>query len=250
MNRKSLARVIAFILIALCVGACARTVVRPESEMKSFGMPRPREVIVCDFAVNEAEAAENQEPIKKMPAETRAPSERERGSEIERHVAKALAAELVRNLRDLGFTVEQRPRGTPVGRHQLLIDGEFLDVDEGSRLKRLVIGFGVGASKVDTEVQVYYGMGRRKLLDFRTHADSGKMPGAAATVGAGAAIGVGIRAGTIAASAAEGALKEYYSEVERMAAHSADQAVAYLSEFFAKQDWIRPDQVKRPKLER
>jgi uncharacterized Fe-S cluster protein YjdI len=33
-----------------------------------------------------------------------------------------------------------------------------------------------------------------------------------------------------------------------MAAHSADQAVAYLSEFFAKQVWIRPDQVKKAKV--
>ncbi len=165
-------------------------------------------------------------------------------------MAKALAEELVRGLLDLGFAVERKPRGTPIRIRQLLIDGEFLDVDEGNRLQRLVIGFGAGASKIDTEVHVYYGVRRRKLLDFKTHADSGKMPGAAATVGAGVAVTGAVTAATAATSAAAGAVKEYQSEVERMAAHSAQQAVAYLSTFFAKQGWIRPDQVKSPTLDR
>jgi len=250
MSRRNLAQILAITLIAVCVGACARTVVRPETEMQGFGLPRPQEILVCNFALTGAEAAENQGPVKKMDNETSGTSEGERDREIGRQVANALGEELVRGLRDLGFTVERRPRGTPIGRHQLLIDGEFRDVDKGNRLERLVIGFGAGASKVDTEVHVYYGAGRRKLLDFRTHADSGKMPGAAATMGAGAAVGGGITAGMAAASAAEGIVKEYHSEVERMGGHSADQAVAYLSEFFAKQGWIRPDQVKRPKLDR
>ncbi len=250
MSRRNLAQILAITLIGVCVGACARTVVRPETEMQSFGLPPPQRILVCDFALTEAEAAENQGPTKKMDNETSGTSEGEGDRKIGRQVANAMAEELVRGLRDLGFTVERGPRGTRIQRHQLLIDGEFLDVDKGSRLERLVIGFGAGASKVDTEVHVYYGMNRRKLLDFRTHADSGKMPGAAATMGAGAAVGVGITAGTVAASAAEGIVKEYHSEVERMGGHSADQAVAYLSEFFAKQGWIRPDQVKKTKLDR
>ncbi len=247
MSKRNLGQILVIILSAVCVGACARTVVRPETEMLNFGLPRPQHILVHDFAVTEAELTENQGPTKN---ETGRTSEGEPEREIGRQVAKDLAEELVRGLRDLGFAVERRPRGTSIKRHQLLIDGEFLDVDEGNRLERLVVGFGLGASKVDTDVHVYYGVGRRKLLDFRTHADSGKMPGAAATIGAGAAVGVGITAATVAASAAEGAVKEYQSEVERMSRHSADQAVAYLSEFFAKQGWIRPDQVKNPKLER
>ncbi len=250
MNRRNPAQILVIASIALFVGACARTVVRPETEMQSFGLPRPQQIVVCDFAVTEAEAAENQKPVKKMGNEKSSTSESERDRETGRQVARALSKELVRGLRDLGFNVERKPRGTPIERHQLLIDGEFIDVDEGSRLERLVIGFGAGASKVDTEVHVYYGRDRRDLLNFRTHADSGRMPGAAATMGAGAAVGAGITAGTVAAEAAAGAVKEYQSEVERMASHSADQAAAYLSEFFAKQGWIPPDQVKKPKVAR
>ncbi len=247
MNKRSLTRILAISLCTVFVSACARTVVRPETKMQDVGLPRPHQIVVYDFAVKASEVTE--EPIKKMLHEVQGAPKSEQEREIGRHVQNALAEELVRKLKDLGFTVERKPRDTPIRSHQLLIGGEFIDVDEGNRLKRLVIGFGVGASRVDTEVHVYYGTERRKLLDFKTHADSGIMPGAAATMGAGAAVTGGVTAGSVAAGVAAGAVKEYRSEVERMTARSADQAVAYLSEFFAKQGWIRPDQVKKPKID-
>ena len=248
MNNRKLAWILAIILGTVCLIACARTVVRPETGMREFGLARPDRIVVYDFAITEDEVREGQGPVKKMVNEVKGGSEEEREREIGRRVAKVLAEELVQGLHDLGFSVERVPRGTPIGAHELLIDGEFLDVDEGNRLRRLVIGFGIGASRVATEVDVYHGAGRRKLLDFRTHSDSGMMPGAAATMGAGAAVEGGVTVGMAAGAAAMGTVKEYHSEIERMAAHSADQAVAYLSEFFAKQGWIPPDQVKKAKI--
>jgi hypothetical protein len=38
------------------------------------------------------------------------------------------------------------------------------------------------------------------------------------------------------------------TEVSRMAAASADQAVRYLGDFFAKQGWISGNQVKPPRF--
>ncbi len=243
MGKRNSVQLFAIALSALGLCACASTAVHPESQIRRFGLPRPQQIIVYNFAVTESEVTEG--PIRKMLGEAKGTSPTQQGQEIGRQVANVLAEELVRGLREFGFSVERKPRGTPIGSHELLIDGEFLDIDEGNRLGRLVIGFGMGASRVDTEVDVYYGARHRDLLDFRTHSDSGSLPGAAATMGAGAAIEGGVTAGMAVASAAEGAFKEYHSEVERMAAHSADQAVAYLSEFFAKQGWIRPDQVKK-----
>ncbi len=246
MRKRNLAPILPIALSAMWLCACAGTVVHPEARMRKFGLRRPQQIVVYDFAVTEAEVTEG--PLKKMLGEARGTSETQQEREIGRQVANVLAEELVRGLRDLGFSVERKPRGSLIGSHQLLIDGEFLDIDEGNRLGRLVIGFGVGASRVDMEVHTYYGPRRRDLLDFRTHSDSGSLPGAAAAMDAGAAIQGGVTAGMAVAGAAEGAFKEYHSEVERMAAHSADQAVAYLSEFFAEQGWIRPDQVKKAKV--
>ena len=60
----------------------------------------------------------------------------------------------------------------------MLIDARCLTIDQGNPLRRLVIGFGSGASRFETFVGVYGGPERRKLLEFTTLADSGSLPGA------------------------------------------------------------------------
>ncbi len=224
------------VAILLGTGACARTVVRPHGEVQNVGLPRPAAIVVYDFAVSDAELHEKQ----------LAPVE----SDLGHDVANALAEELAHGLGELGFTVVRKPRGTAIENNELLIDGEFLDIGDGNMAERLVIGFGAGASKVDTADHVYYGAARKKVLDFRTHADSGKMPGAAATMGVGVAATGAVTATMWATSAATGGLKEYKSVVARMGAKSGQQAVGYLSTFFYKQGWIKQDQVKKTKIDK
>jgi len=230
--------------IMFLVAACVRSGVLPETRTAETSLPRPSKILVYNFAVSDAEVKEAQgmlhQPTIKDPAE--------REQEIGRQVADALAVDLVSGLRNLGFNVERVDRATPVTGDDLLIDGQFLKVDEGDLLRRLVIGFGAGSSTVDTRVQIYQGGERSKLLEFGTHSDSGIMPGAAATMGAGAAVAGGVTAGAAVGTAVVGGVKTYKSEVAHMAGESAEQAVRYLSEFFVKQGWIRPDQVKKPRI--
>ena len=134
------------------------------------------------------------------------------------------------------------------GPRTYLIDGQFMTVDEGNPLRRLVVGFGDGASTVESQVQVYQGPDGRKLLAFTTQSDSGKMPGAAPMLGAGAVVSGGVTAGMVVANAAVSGVKTYKSDVARMAATSGDQVARYLSEFFAKQGWIRADQVRKARM--
>lgn len=73
------------------------------------------------------------------------------------------------------------------------------------------------------------------------------MPGAAVTGGAGAAASGGMTAGVAAANMAVSGVKGYRSQVEQMTARSADQAAAYLSQYFAQQGWIPQEKVKSAK---
>src|SRR5262249_10576808 len=70
-------------------------------------------------------------------------------------------------------------------------DGQFTDINEGNKLRRLVVGLGMGQSQVDANVQVYQVVNGTKtqIMDFKTHADSGKMPGALIMGAPGAAVG-------------------------------------------------------------
>jgi len=95
---------------------------------------------------------------------------------------------------------------------------------------------------------VYQGKEAHKLMAFTTQSDSSKMPGAAPMLGAGAVVQGGVTAGMVVANATVSGVKSYKSDVARMAAASGDQVARYLSEFFAKQGWIRQDQVRKARM--
>ena len=241
------------IVIALLVGAsgCAQTVVQPRYEQQTAGpVLRPGRVLVYDFSVTAADVSENQGFFAAVRNSLSDTTENERVVTISEEVRTRMAEELVAGIRDLGLPAQRAPRGTPIPSDALAVAGLFLNVNEGNRLQRTVIGLGAGQSRVDTEVEVYAPGpgGLTKLLEFTTHADSGSTPGALITGGAGAAASGGVTAGVAAANVGVSGVKGYRSQIEQMTSRSADQAVAYLSEYFARQGWISQEKVKRVKL--
>ena len=239
---KNAIHIICGTLIVFLMIACGRTGVRDIKLTQEKNLPRPSRILVYDFAVSEQEVKEYQGIMRQQPTIKDA-EERERL--LAKEVKDALADEIVDGLRALNFNVERVNRGSTVTGNELLIDGQFVTVDEGNPLHRLVIGFGTGASTVQAQVQTYQSNEMRKLLEFTTVSDSGKMPGAAPTLGVGAAAQGGVTAGMVVTNAASATAKSYKSDVARMAASNGDQVVRYLSEFFADQGWIRTDQVRK-----
>lgn len=238
-------RAVVGVLLACSVAACGQTGVRKATLTSETNLPRPSRILIYDFAVSEQEVKEYQGIMRQQPTIKDA-AERERL--LAQEAKDALAEEMVDALKPLGFAVERVARGTRATGNDLVIDGQFLAVDEGNPLHRLVIGFGTGGSAVQTQVQVYQAPEARKLLEFTTESDSGKLPGAAPTLGAGAVAQGGVTAGMAVANATASGVKTYSSDVARMAAASGDQVARYLSEFFAKQGWIRADQVRKARI--
>lgn len=225
------------------LAGCAQTTVSPERE--SFGprLPKPGVILVYKFAVNANEVREDQSFLQQAfdGAGTATPDERT--AEIANEVAEAMADQLVDKIRELGLPAQHATRDSYVPSDALLITGRFVDIDEGNRTQRLVIGFGAGGSRVDTNVRIYArrnGSGYTTLAEFTVRADSGKMPGAAVTMGAGAAAQGTVTAGMAVANVAATGVKAYRSEIANMATRSADKAVEYLSDIFARQGWIAP----------
>ncbi|MFN8640392.1 MAG: DUF4410 domain-containing protein [Candidatus Binatia bacterium] len=75
----------------------------------------------------------------------------------------------------------------------IAVAGQFVDLDEGDRLKRMAIGFRQGQSSVSAAVQLYHVTGARsagELLGFTATGTSSAASGAAVTMGAGAAVQV------------------------------------------------------------
>jgi len=233
------ARAIIGVLSFCFVAACSQTGIRRATLTPVANLPRPERILVYDFAVSQQEVKEYQGIMRQQPT-IKDTAERERL--LAQEVKDALAEETVNHLKPLGFVVERVARGTRATCNDLLIDGQFLTVDEGNPLHRLVVGFGTGGSAVQTQVQVYQAPEARKLLEFTTQSDSSKMPGAAATLGGGAVAQGGVTAGMVVANAAVSGVKTYKSDVARMAAASGDQVSALLVRVFCQAglDQTRP----------
>jgi hypothetical protein len=237
----------AAILAALAVflTSCGQSAVRTSVRVSTGQLPRPARILVVDVSSDQARVTEYGGILRPHPENS---SAAERRRELRETSANAFGRGLIDGLKRLGFTVTEVPRGMDILDDELLIDGRCLTIDQGDTVRRLVIGFGSGASKFEGLVSVYHGPEQRKLLEFMAVADSGKLPGAVVTLPAGVVIQGGLSAGLFASSAASSGISAYLSEVSQMASSSADEAVRYLSEFFASHGWIAPDQVRKARI--
>jgi hypothetical protein len=168
-------------------------------------------------------------------------------AEVGHKVADALADNLVKRIHELGLPAE-RASGPPPrdGVPTLVVDGQFLAIDEGSATARVVIGLGAGKSQVRTAVQVIEVLpeGSRTLDTFEVDAKSGSTPGMAETMGAGAA--AGHLATSAAVSVAKSAASEKFGDdVEADARRTADQISKLLAGSFARQGWIQAEAAGR-----
>ena len=240
----------AALVIAATLAGCAKSTVQPEQSTYMANLPPPGVVLVYKFGVNLNEVSDNQGLFGKAVDAVEQKTAGEAAEQTAQEVANDFADELVNQINDLGLPAQRATRGTYVPSNALVITGYFIDVDAGNQVRRLVIGFGAGQSKIDAQVQVLRPSpsGYQTLLEFKTHADSGEMPGAAVTMGAGAAAQGAVTAGMAAANVAVSGVKAYRTTMGAMAGRSADKAAGYLSQYFGNEGWIPPDKVKKQPL--
>ncbi len=240
------ARALACLLLAASLG-CATTAVTSQSEF--YGrVARPSRIVVLPFATSPEEVTLDHSPTVALAWQSKGVSPSEERRAVERAVADALANALVEKIQALGLPAERQPVLPPPEWGPLIVvAGEFLAIDEGSRLARVTIGLGAGRSDVRSAVHVWevVPQGRRLVDSFQIDAKSGRKPGAAETMGAGAAAGnLGVAAAvTVAGSVASEAFGD---NVEADARRTAEKITALLSDFFVRQGWIPPPQSVLP----
>ena len=181
------------------LAGCASTKATVEEEHTGI-LPRPDQVFVYDLAVTPEEVKLDSGIASKIEELAKKTPRTEAEIKVGRQVADALSRHLVSKIQAMGLLANRAVGTTPVTGNILAIKGQFLSIDEGNRTERVVIGLGLGRTDVKTMIQVYdYSDGARTLCcQFETDARSGRKPGMAETMGAGAATG------NLAASAAVG----------------------------------------------
>ncbi len=228
-------------LLTIMTMGCAGASVAPQMNNQPASNNRPSTVYVYDFAVDPQEVTLNQGFFQKAYSNIAGEDQDQNQLLVAHQTAQALAAAMVQELQGLGFTASEVARGQQVtGDNALVVDGEFTDINEGNKLRRMVIGLGFGQSTLDTQVRVFQmaGGSTQQIMTFTTHADSGSMPGAAIAGAPGAAAGGTAMIVSAGVNVAAGGVKNFTSGMGYLSKKSADKAVAYMSQYFATQGWI------------
>ena len=144
------------LLIVVCITAgCAAStkVMVHQKYLPVEQAKKPNRIIFFVFAAT----ADDIHPSDAISGYYRKRAEDQTDEEIQvgRKLGSILAKELVKEIRKTGLPAEHDEEGSAPGMGDLLIQGEFVSIDPGSRTKRLLIGFGAGAGKLETHVELY-----------------------------------------------------------------------------------------------
>lgn len=93
--------------------------------------------------------------------------------------AELLAETIASELTNLKIPASRQPLGASLPADGLVVNGQFVQVDEGNRLKRAILGFGAGGTEVLAQVAIYDLAQSRSqpILVYGTGTGSKPMPG-------------------------------------------------------------------------
>ena len=223
----------------LLLASCASTnVAEQQSTAQAEGMARPERVLVYDFAGSRDDLPPDSAIVsyydQRDVPQTQA--EIDLGHKLGRLVAQALVKELT----SAGIPAQLATEAPAARAGDAVIRGEFVVVKEGSRTKRVLIGFGAGAGQLSTLAEVYQVTpdGLSPLGATQVNAAGGKLPGMLVPLGfaAGSAASV---ATTAATSGASNVMQERGPESLDGAAQRTAKALASMAvDAYRKRGWL------------
>lgn len=235
---KPISHAAPWLLALLVLAGCASSdVTARRSYVENEEIARPGRIIVHNIAATPGDIPADSALAGRYEGKTTPQTAEEIA--LGRELGEQFATELIEEIMEMGLPAERAGSGPAPAVGDIVIMGQFISVDEGSRAMRMLIGFGAGASELKTFVEAYQmtAQGLRPLGSTEVESDGGKMPGMVVPVGAGAAAG---RAATSAAvSGGLSVTREFTSENMKASAERTAEAVAeVLREAFVKRGWI------------
>jgi len=209
---------------------------------------RPSLVEVRDFDFAANNVTENRSPLHRGINVLRRSSADQRQDEIGREVAESISKQTASKLDKDGLQATRVARDSDISTQGnfLLVTGRMVDVNEGNRFTRVAMGLGAGESRLATEVRVYRVTNgeRAEVLRFTTRANSGKMPGVAASLGVGEMFVGPITLITGVEDALSSGQKIYVSQIDYLADETGNEVAKYLSQYAAAEGWIPRSKAK------
>ncbi len=202
-------------------------------------LPSPTQILVYDFAVSPSEIPADSAAASALQGVGDDPYNNPQRTQLEHQIAAVLAEELVEELQDLDLPAQRWRGPAPAGTGIYALEGQFVTVDEGNAMARMIIGFGVGGTEIETHVQAYVvePTGKRLLAEATVNSESSSAPGLAATLPTGAAITGGLGVGS-AINTGVGVVRELNTDVREGAEDTARAIVDLMKPRMEQMDWI------------
>ena len=175
---KSLNHSVVYLCALLVIAGCASTKITSRNELVTGQLPRPAHIWVYDFAATPADVPANS-ALAGQYSEHSAPQTAEEIA-TGRKLGGEIATELVKEIRGMGMPAEVAGSETKPQINDIVIRGYLISYNAGSAAKRIMIGFGSGASDLKVAVEGFQmtAQGLRKLGSGTTSSTSGETPGA------------------------------------------------------------------------
>jgi hypothetical protein len=199
-------------------------------------LPRPEKTVIYDFRVAPESVTMDDSAAARLTqrrALRRGSDDESSALDVAGQVRVSFSKALIDQLRKLPMPVEMAPGAeSGVPPNTLIVHGEFTAVNQGNSTKRIMIGFGRGASDVQADVTVSLITETQPIVlsEFKLKSESGKKPGAAATMGVG----------SLAVGAAAGDVGEKKASVEGDAARMAKAVAKQIADIMVARKWIPP----------
>lgn len=234
---------VALVTMTIVTG-CASSDMTTKRNLANAPLSKPGRILVYDFIASADQIDDGSVISPYVEQRTTPQTAKQRALGLK--LGDLVAGHLVKDILALGMPAERENSLRPARVDDLILKGEFFSIVEGSRMKRMLIGFGAGANELKTHVVAYQvtPTSLHRVGDAEFKAAGGKMPGIAVPLIGGAVFG------SIAVSAAVAGGMNVAQEVspesmEGAAKRTANEITKELSRVFARQGWIPADKAAK-----
>ena len=164
--------------LCLTLAACSSAKVVSSQDIAPITATPHQVVYVADFELNP-------EDIKSRRRLLHLPRLLSNDQSQAEQAVTVMNSSIITDLAKQGIEAYRLVPGTPMPRTGWLVRGAFLELDEGDRLRRAIIGFGAGQVNIEVAAAIdnlSAGHGPTPIYDLQTDATSGKFPGAVVTL--------------------------------------------------------------------
>ena len=228
------------VIVPTCVASknpVAHVDIKVTKSYEGQQLPKPERVVVYDFTVAPGAVKTDRHPGVRQRIKNSKNSEGAAAAaseQVENQITKDMVKGLQKRLKAAGIPVEKGAPEMELTGNTLVVRGTITKLHQGHRMRRGTVGLGAGASDVETECQISMQTGSNTVMvsELTTKAKSGKKPGAAVTMGAGAA--------PVVAAGATGATA-HKSTAEGDAARTGSALAKHIAKLMTTAGWIQAE---------